>query len=481
MTISVNSDVITNTGGHSANPYIGKTPKGYCVVDAGNEVFLVKHGSDVVVKINPLAATKSGGKDVLNSGKGHSSKKSLVLAAGDAFSRVIYPGFIEEHDLSPGNYGTSLIIEDSEVTALTHITTDSSSTGTLYLDEQYGFGVKNLKLSGSKGISGGGGDQDEAIVFNFNTDNIMPESILIGFNDYSPSKDEPVINLLLSTGDAFTFSEEHQNWADAITYVSSSSAIIDLGVLLGPIGDAYAKSLSVMETAGHIYIDNIEYFKKPIPPEPVILPPEPIIIDAAAPLIIEAASPIIEAAPPIIEAAPPTIKAAPLARFQIPTIEGCPQLMQAAAIELGITGETIQVRMGNVLALNPTIQPCQACATLIDAARILRDEDGSRMAAMIQVFDALAPADAPFTPEMAASIVMAFEGAAEGTLYASVMEYIDAFVQYVAVMDTDLGSPVGDSVAFVMEKYGAGITGSDNGNIGAFVATRLEGLETFGH
>jgi len=182
----------------------------------------------------------------------------------------------------------------------------------------------------------------------------------------------------------------------------------------------------------------------------------------------------------VLEWKPAPTAALPL--LQIPRIEGCPVEMEAAAMELGITGETIQVGIGNALALNPSIQPCEACATLIDAAAILRDEDGSRMAAMVQVFDALAPADAPFTPEMATSIATAFGTAAEGTLYASVAEYIDAFVQYVAVLDVDLGSPVGDgdSVAFVMEKYGAGVTGSDNANIGAFVATRLEGLETFG-
>lgn len=166
---------------------------------------------------------------------------------------------------------------------------------------------------------------------------------------------------------------------------------------------------------------------------------------------------------------------APLAQFEIPRIEGCPALTQAAALELGITGETLQVAIGNALALNPNIQPCQACATLVNAASILRDVDGSRMAAMIQVFNALAPADALFTPEMAASIATAFGTAEEGSLYASVAEYIDAFVQYAAVLDTDLGSPTGDSVAFVMEKYGEGVTGSDNGNIAAFVATRLEG------
>jgi len=167
---------------------------------------------------------------------------------------------------------------------------------------------------------------------------------------------------------------------------------------------------------------------------------------------------------------------APLAQFQIPRIEGCPELMLAAAMELGITPETIQVAIGNALALNPTIQPCEACAALVDAAGILRDEDGSRMAAMVQTFNALAPADAPFTPEMATSIAMAFEGAAEGTQYASAMEYIDAFVEYVAVLDAGMVSPVGDSVAFVMEKYGAGVTGSDNANMAAFVATRLEAI-----
>jgi len=44
-----------------------------------------------------------------------------------------------------------------------------------------------------------------------------------------------------------------------------------------------------------------------------------------------------------------------------------------------------------------------------------------------------------------------------------------------------MGSPVGDSVAFVIEKYGAGLTESENNNIAAFVATRLESGETFGN
>ena len=157
-------------------------------------------------------------------------------------------------------------------------------------------------------------------------------------------------------------------------------------------------------------------------------------------------------------------------------MDGCPILIGLVSVELGIPEETIEISLANSYALNTDVQPCESCARLVDAAAILRDEDGSRMAAMVQTFNALAPADAPFTPEMATSIAMAFEGAAEGTQYASAMEYVDAFVQYVAVLDIELGSPVDDSVAFVMEKYGAGITESDNANMAAFVATRLEAI-----
>ena len=175
--------------------------------------------------------------------------------------------------------------------------------------------------------------------------------------------------------------------------------------------------------------------------------------------------------------------AAPLVQLplDIPLImQGCPVEIEAAANELGITPGAIQVSIANALALNPTLQACNACATLIDAAGILRDEDGSRMAAMTQMFNNMAPADSPYTPEMQALIATAFAGAAEGSQYATVMEYTDAFVRYLAVLETDLASPVGDSLAFVMDKYGAGVLGSDNSNIAAFVATRLESGETFG-
>ncbi|MHC4587711.1 MAG: hypothetical protein ACYS3N_24590 [Planctomycetota bacterium] len=100
------------------------------------------------------------------------------------------------------------------------------------------------------------------------------------------------------------------------------------------------------------------------------------------------------------------------------------------------------------------------------------------MAAMNQVFNELAPAGAPFTPAMAASIVTAFAGRVnDGTQYASAIEYIDAFVQYIAILNTEMGSPVADSVAYVMEKYGSDVSGNDN--MAGFLAARMESGETF--
>ncbi len=165
--------------------------------------------------------------------------------------------------------------------------------------------------------------------------------------------------------------------------------------------------------------------------------------------------------------------------FRIPRIEGCPELTIAAAMELGINSDTIQIAIGNALALNPNIQPCEACESLVDASNILRDEDGSRMAAMLAAFNAQASPGAPFTPEMQTSMTMALVDASQGAQYASsVAEYIDAFVLYVAVLDTELGAPVGDSVAFVLDKYGEGVSANDD--IAAFVASRIANMEVFG-
>jgi len=167
---------------------------------------------------------------------------------------------------------------------------------------------------------------------------------------------------------------------------------------------------------------------------------------------------------------------APLPVLQEPEIEGCPVLMDAVAMELGITSETIQVSINRALAASPAIQPCDACARFTNYAGVLRGTDDMQMATMVQTLNQIAPADMPFTPEMEASIAAVLDNAAEGTQYASMADYIDALVGYVAVLDNELGSPVGDSFVFVMERHGAVITENANPNIVALIRARIENI-----
>jgi hypothetical protein len=186
---------------------------------------------------------------------------------------------------------------------------------------------------------------------------------------------------------------------------------------------------------------------------------------------------------------PPVIPAAPVPEPIVWEVGGCPAMMGWLADELGVEGDKLQFTslhaysdsegaVGNKTAITykGDIQWCQACANLSNAAAVLADPNGARMAALVATFTQLAPPEMPFTPEMADSIVTALDDAAEGSQYATVAEYIDAFANYIALLDTELGSPVDDSTAFVMEKYGSAITESDNPNIAAFVEMRLSAL-----
>lgn len=171
----------------------------------------------------------------------------------------------------------------------------------------------------------------------------------------------------------------------------------------------------------------------------------------------------------------PDAVAAPLAVLEIPELKGCPVEMQAAAIELGISDDTLQMTIRNSLAMNPNIQPCDACASLVTAATILNDADGVHLAAMNQIFNSLAPADAPFTPEVSASVVTAFAQLGnQDRQYALAAEYIDAFVRYVAILDTELKAPIGDPVVFALEKHGDTLMGEQaNPNIAAYILSQV--------
>ncbi|MDH4202155.1 MAG: Ig-like domain-containing protein [Phycisphaerae bacterium] len=190
---------------------------------------------------------------------------------------------------------------------------------------------------------------------------------------------------------------------------------------------------------------------------------------------------------------PPTIPAAPLPLLEIPELKGCPAVMEAAALELAVNSDELQLLIANSMATNPNLQPCDACENLLTAAAALKGINPEMMAAMNAIFNQLAPPDAPFTPEVSASIQTAFasfremepqlalmsaEEYEQYQQYAMTDEVIEAFVSYVAVLDNDLKLPVGDTMALVMDKYFGPIETSENPNIGAYILGLIQAAQT---
>jgi hypothetical protein len=195
----------------------------------------------------------------------------------------------------------------------------------------------------------------------------------------------------------------------------------------------------------------------------------------------------------VVSVTPPQdIPAAPLPLLEIPELKGCPAVMEAAAIELAVNSDELQLLIANSMATNPNLQPCDACENLLEAAAALKGINPEMMAAMNTIFNTLAPIDAPFDQTVVASIQTAFANFREmepqlATMsaeeyeqyqqYAITDEVIEAFVSYVAVLDNDLKLPVGDAMALVMDKYFGPIETSENTNIGAYILELIQAAQ----
>jgi hypothetical protein len=154
---------------------------------------------------------------------------------------------------------------------------------------------------------------------------------------------------------------------------------------------------------------------------------------------------------------------------------GCPLLMEWLAAELGIPEETIQVYLADAFLYSTAIQPCEACARLLDAATILDDPEGTRIAALAQVVNEFVAPDAPIAPEQMASIASAMVSPEAGTQYAAAGEWLDALAGYVGILNAEMGFSIPESVAFV-NKYLTPIAELDNASVAAYVEARVAAL-----
>jgi len=158
-------------------------------------------------------------------------------------------------------------------------------------------------------------------------------------------------------------------------------------------------------------------------------------------------------------------------------VSGCPALVKWAAAELGTNERMIQIWMASALASARDIQPCDACANLQAAATILKDEGGTRLAALVDVVNEFASSDAPPTEEQMASIADAIANDIEGNIqYASAKEYIDALAAYVGILNTEMGFSIADAMQLATDNYVAPLAEGDNVGVAAYVAAQLTAL-----
>jgi hypothetical protein len=168
------------------------------------------------------------------------------------------------------------------------------------------------------------------------------------------------------------------------------------------------------------------------------------------------------------------IPAAPLGEPISIEVSGCPALIQWVAAELGTDQKKVQIWVAKALASPGNIQPCDACESLKEAAAILQDIDGTRVAALAEVINEFASSDAPPTEEQMASIADAIANDIEGNVqYAAAGEYLDALAKYVGILNSEMGFTADEAVQFATNNYVDNLVEAQNIGVAAYVAARL--------
>ena len=141
------------------------------------------------------------------------------------------------------------------------------------------------------------------------------------------------------------------------------------------------------------------------------------------------------------------------------------------------TTAQIKANQQNALASTGNIQPCDACADLKQAATVLQDIDGARVAALAGLINEFASSDAPPTEEQMASIAGAIANDIEGNVqYAAAGEYLDALAKYVGILNSELGFSADESVQFATNNYVEKLVTDENVGVAAYIAARLAAL-----
>jgi hypothetical protein len=150
------------------------------------------------------------------------------------------------------------------------------------------------------------------------------------------------------------------------------------------------------------------------------------------------------------------VEAAPLPKEREFKMGQCPALMELVAAELGVPKDNIQVNIKDTLADPANIQPCNSYARFIICAAVLGDPGQTGLTALAEVIGEFVSPTRPISEELLAEISQALAADRNGndkSHYATAAQWLDAFVEYVVTLNTQMRWSVDESVVFTMEKY----------------------------
>jgi hypothetical protein len=137
--------------------------------------------------------------------------------------------------------------------------------------------------------------------------------------------------------------------------------------------------------------------------------------------------------------------------------------------------EMAQAYLAGAFLQATDLHPYQAAVQLRNLVETLHDTDGTRIAALVRVVGDFVQAPMPPSGEQMDSIATALAlHSNDGTHYAVAGQWLDALTEYVEILNTEIGWSRGESISFVMGKYGSPITEAGNINVVAFVQMHLE-------
>jgi hypothetical protein len=139
--------------------------------------------------------------------------------------------------------------------------------------------------------------------------------------------------------------------------------------------------------------------------------------------------------------------------------------------------ELTQAYLAGAFLQATDLRPHQAASQLRLLAELLHDTDGTRIAALGLVVEEFVDAPVPPSEEQISLIATALgEHTNDGTHYAAAGQWLDGLSEYVVLLNTEIGWPKNECVAFVMGKYCTAVTESGDVRVVAFIQMHLEGF-----